>query len=219
VIRALIAVSAVTSVIACWPEVRDTLRGLRNPDDPQAARPVVLSWLIWTAILVIGGAASVFTRQLPAAVFTLALAAECGLVTVLAMRIPVAWRDEPYRVQLGRRRIRLDVLCLPGAVAGLVLLAAVRAPGPAVAVSLGTDVAATIPTVAHSWSFPYREAWSSYAWYGVSAAAALAAARHLTITAVGYPAYLVIADTATAAVILSRRRPRPSRQPRSARES
>jgi hypothetical protein len=218
-IPALIAFSVVASVLGCWPEARDTLRGLRNPDDPQAVRPVVMSWLVWTAILAIGGAASMSTGQLPATVFTFALAAECGLVAVLAMCIPVARRDEPYRVALGRRRIRLDVLCLPGAVAGLVLLAVVRAPGPAVAVSVGTDFIACVPTVVHSWGFPYSEAWSSYAWSGMSAAAALAAARHLTMTAVAYPAYLVVADTVTTAVILSRRRARQSRESPSAQEA
>ena len=67
-IPALIAVSATTSVLGCWPEARDTVRGLRNPHDPRAAKPVVMSWLVWTAILAISGAASVSTGQVPAAV-------------------------------------------------------------------------------------------------------------------------------------------------------
>jgi hypothetical protein len=205
VIPALITLSVVTSVLGCYPEARDTWRGLRNPDDPRAARPVVMSWVIWTAILAIGGAASALTGQLPAAVFTLAQAAECGLVAVLAMCIPVAQRDEPARVPLGGRGVRLDMLCLPGAVTGLVLLAVLRAPAPAVAVSIGTDVLAYVPTVSHSWRQPYSEAWDSYGWYAVSAAAALAAARHLTITAVGYPAWLVLAETVTTTVIVCRR--------------
>jgi hypothetical protein len=205
VIPALITISMVTSVLGCYPEARDTWRGLRDPGDPRAARPVVMSWVIWTAILAVGGAASASTRQLPAAMFTLAQAAECGLVAVLAMRIPIARRDQPARVRLGWRPVRLDVLCLPGAVAGLVLLAVVRAPGPAVAVSVGTDVLAYVPTVSHAWHHPYSEAWGSYGWYAVSAAAALTAARHLTITAVGYPAWLVLAETVTTAVILHRR--------------
>jgi hypothetical protein len=205
VIPALIAISLVTSVLGCWPEARDTWRGLRNPDDPRAAKPVVMSWLIWTAILTVGGVAALSTGQLAAAVFTLAQAAGCGLVAVLAMCVPVGQRDDPYRVPLGRRRVRLDVLCLPGAIAGLVLLAVLRAPGLAVAVCVTTDMLAYVPTVEHSWRFPFSEAWSSYAWYGVSAAAALAAAAHFTVTAVAYPAFLVLAETVTTAVILTRR--------------
>lgn len=204
-IPALIAVSVVTSVLGCWPETRDTWRGLRNPGDPRAAKPVVMSWVIWTAILAIGGAAALSTGQLAAAVFTLAQSAQCGVVAVLAMCVPVEQREDPYRVPVGRRRVRLDVLCLPGAVAGLVSLAVLRAPGPAVAVCVATDVLAYVPTVAHSWGFPFSEAWSSYAWYAVSAAAALAAAAHFTVTAVAYPAYLVLAETVTTAVILTRR--------------
>jgi hypothetical protein len=60
-IRAPIAVSAVTSVLCCRLEVRDTRRGLRNPDDPRASGPVELSWLNWTATLAIGGPASLST--------------------------------------------------------------------------------------------------------------------------------------------------------------
>jgi hypothetical protein len=206
VIPALIAISVVTSVLGCWPAVRDTGRGLWNPGDPRAAKPVVMSWVIWTAILAIGGAASLSTGALAAGVFSLAQAAQCGLVAVLAMCVPAGQREDPYRVPLGRRRVRLDVLCLPGAVAGLVLLAALRAPGPAVVVCVTTDTLAYVPTVAHSWGFPFSEPWSSYAWYGVSAAAALAAAAHFTVTAVTYPAFLVLAETVTTAVILTRRR-------------
>jgi hypothetical protein len=79
-------------------------------------------------------------------------------------------------------------------------------PDPAVVVCITTDVLAYVPTVAHSWVFSFNEAWASSAWYAVSAAAALAAAAHLTATAVAYPALLVLAETVTAAVILTRRR-------------
>jgi hypothetical protein len=204
-IAALIAVSVAASALGAWPEARDTWRGLRHPGHPRAAKPVVMSWLVWTAILGIGGTAALYDGQLAAAVFTLAEGAGCVLVAVLAMRIPADRRDEPARIPLPGGRIRLDVLCLPGAAAGLVLLAVARAPGPTVAVSIGTDVLAYVPTVAHSWRYPHSEAWSSYAWYAVSAAAALAAVRHVSLTAVGYPAYLAVAETVVAAVILGRR--------------
>jgi hypothetical protein len=93
----------------------------------------------------------------------------------------------------------------------LVLLAVARAPGPTVAVSIGTDVLAYVPTVAHSWRYPHSEAWSSCAWYAVSAAAALAAVRQVSLTAVGYPAYLAVAETVVATVILARRGRSPRR--------
>jgi len=126
-IAALIAVSAAASALGAWPEARDTWRGLRHPGHPRAAKPVVMSWLVWTAILGIGGTAALYDGQLAAAVFTLAEGAGCVLVAVLAMRIPADRRDEPARMPLPGGRIRLDVLCLPGAAAGLVLLAVARA--------------------------------------------------------------------------------------------
>jgi hypothetical protein len=86
-------------------------------------------------------------------------------------------------------------------------------------VGVGTDVAACLPTVAHSQGFPYSGAWSCYARYGVRAAAAMVAAGPPTLTAVGYPASLETADTAIAAVILSRRRARRSRKSPSSQEA
>jgi hypothetical protein len=47
----------------------------------------------------------------------------------------------------------------------------------------------------------------------------MVAAGPLTLTAMGYPASLVTADTATAAVILSRRRARRSRKSPSSQEA
>lgn len=197
-IPALISVSVVTSVFGCWPEARDTLRG--------TVKPVVMSWVVWAAILCLSGAAALSAGQLAAGVFTSAQGAECVVVAVLAARIPAADRDEPFRVPAGRYRVRLDMLCLPGAVTGLVLLAVLRDPAAAVTAAVATDALAYVPTVAHGWTDPEHEAWRSYAWYWVSAVAALAAARHLTMTAIGHPAFLVLAEAVTTAVILGRRR-------------
>jgi hypothetical protein len=166
-------------------------------------KPVVMSWAIWAALLAIGGAASVGAAR----VSTLCCAAECTLVTLLALRIPVAERDEPFRVA---GRVRLDLLCLPGAVAGLVLLAVLRAPAAAVTVTVVTDAVAYVPTVPHAWRFPRSEPWAAYSLCALGAALALvdAALRGNlgAVTATAYPAYLAVSGALVASLVLVRQR-------------
>jgi hypothetical protein len=116
-----------------------------------------------------------------------------ALVAVLALR----GADLAFR--------RLDFLCLAGAVAGLVLLATVRAPAAAVAVSVAADLIAYIPTMVHAWREPHEETWSAYALYAAAAWLALAVADFGVFTAVAYPAYLAVADTGMTGIIRARR--------------
>ena len=74
---------------------------------------------MWAALLAIGSAAALSSCQVPAAAYGALCAAECALVAVLALH----GADLAFQ--------RLDFLCLAGAVAGLVLLALVRAPAAA----------------------------------------------------------------------------------------
>jgi hypothetical protein len=197
-VRALVIASAVLSAAGSVPVIRNTLRG--------KDKPVPVSWLLWAGILAIGGVAALDAGQVPAAVYLIACAAECALVGVLALRIPAADRDPPVTVRLPRAgHIRLDLICLAGGVVGLVLLAAVRAPGAAVAVSVATDLLAYIPTMVHAWHEPGQETWSTYALYASGALLALVVADHRVFAAVAYPAYLLVADTAVSYIILTRR--------------
>ena len=148
------------------------------------------------------GTAALVSGQFPAAVLSLASAAECAAVTVCALRIPARERDDP--VIIGGR-VRLDWICLTGGVAGLVLLAVVRAPATSTAVSLGTDFIAYALTLVHFWRQPDEEPWQSYALYALSGLLALAAADRSLFVAIGYPAYLLAADSAGVAVIIGRR--------------
>lgn len=182
---AVLAVSGLLTVIGSVPYVIATLRG--------AARPQVVSWSVWAALLAIGSAAALSDGQVPAAAYSAFCAAECALVAVLAMR----GGDLAFR--------RLDVLCLAGAVAALVLLAVVRASAAAVAVTVAADLIAYLPTIAHAWRAPREETCSAYVLYAAGAWLALAVADFGVLAAVAYPAYLAVADTGVACMILARR--------------
>ncbi len=149
---AVLAASGLLIAIGSVPYLIETLRG--------TAKPQVVSWAVWAALLAIGSAAALSSGQVPAAVYGALCAAVDALVAVLALR----GADLAFR--------RLDFLCLAGAVAGLVLLATVRAPAAAVAVSLAADLIAYIPTIVHAWREPHEETWSAYALYAAVARAA-----------------------------------------------
>ena len=181
----LIVASGIVSAAGAVPCILGTVRG--------ETRPQTVSWGIWAVLMAIGGAAALASRQVPAAVYGLFCSGECVLVAVLALRYG------------GRAFSRLDAVCLGGAVTGLAMLAVVRAPGPAVAVSVATDAVAYVPTVSHAWREPREETWSAYALYAAGAGLALAAADLQVFTAVAYPAYLATADAGVACLILVRR--------------
>ena len=205
---------AVLSVAASVPYIRNTVRGIRNPRATRGiAKPQVVSWAIWSGILFIGGASSVEARQWPAAAYTLTCGVGCGLIAVLALRIPVRYRDPPVMVPLWREKtVRLDFICLAGGLAGLMLLALARDRSAAVMVAIATDLIAYIPTLVHAWQEPYEETWLSYAMYSAGGALTLAAVAIsrpgslLTVTAVAYPAYVLATDGGFAAMLCLRRR-------------
>lgn len=159
----------------------------------QEAKPQLVSWLGWTALLVIGAASALDSGQVPAAVYTLACAAMCASVVLLS------WRRGGWALT------RLDQVSLAGVAAGLALLLIARSPAWATGITVAVDAAAYIPTAVHAWREPGEEPWGAYVLFGLGAGLALAAANLAAFTAVAYPAYLLGADTAVAVMILARR--------------
>lgn len=180
----IIGISAAFTVAAALPAIVGTLGGAKDLR--------VSSWAIWTAAQLIGGFSSLAERQYPAAVYVFFCAAETGMVAVLS-----------YRRGADRRLDRLDIACVMLAAVGLVLLVVVRVPGPAVVVSVVTDVIAYLPTIRHAWYEPGREPPLTYLLYGVGSGLVLTIADWHVLTAVAYPLYLVILDTAVAVLILA----------------
>ena len=178
--------------------------------------PQVLSWTGWAAIMVIGGWGSL--RASPASgAYVLACAGGCMAVAVLALRTPPGRREPPVTVPLpGGRRARLDLVCLPGALAGLVLLAVVRDPGWSVGVSVATDAVLYVPTFADGWRKPAGQPLLAYALFAAGAAAAAAAvlaaapgpaaAAVPLFAALAYPLYLLAADGGMSVLVVARRR-------------
>jgi hypothetical protein len=181
----LTAASALVTLAAGAVYIREALR---------EARPQLVSWLGWTALLVTGASSALAAGQVPAAVYILACAAMCVAVIVLAARRG-AWSFS-----------LLDRVCLAGVAGGLALLIADRSPDLATAVTVAVDAAAYVPTAVHAWRKPGEEPWIAFAGWSAGAALSLAAAHVLVFTAVAYPAYLLAGDSAVTVMILVRLR-------------
>jgi hypothetical protein len=181
--RALVIASAVITLAAGVLYLREALR---------EARPQMVSWLGWTALLVIGAISALDSGQVPAAVYLLSCAAMCAAVIAATARRgqwSLTW---------------LDRVCLAGVVAGLAALLAFRSPVTATWITVAVDAAAYVPTAVHAWRQPAEEPWLAFAGWSAGAALSLAAAHVLAFTAVAYPGYLLAADSAVTVMILAR---------------
>lgn len=156
-------------------------------------RPKLISWGIWTVLGVLTTLAALGESQIPSALVSAVAAVTCLTVVVLG------WSR-------GSRRItRLDVVCLIGALAGLVVYFAARDPFLALAVSVTVDAIAFVPTLAHGWTDPDEESLSSFVYIvagqGFVVAAALIGGA--TITGLLYPLYSLTFNGAMAYVLFS----------------
>lgn len=203
----MIAAGIVLSLAGNIPAIRGALR--------RTSGPQILSWAGWAAIMVIAGAGTLAAGQLASGVYVLACAAGSGLVALFALRVPARKRDEPARVSLpGGRRVRLDLVCLPGALAGLALLAAAWRSGWPVGVSAVTDAIVFVPTFAHGWRLPWRESLTAFTLFAAGSAAVLAhAAAAPGFAGLAYPAYLTLSDGGMAVMLVLLRLTRMPRRP------
>lgn len=191
-LAALLAAAAAGAAIAApLPAVRDAARG--------TYQPVVVTWLVWAALAAENGWSALATGQVASAGYALAVAAGCAATGLMGLRVPAAAREDPVRIG----RLRLDVVCGAGAVAGLILLAATRSPATAAVVAVATDCIAYLPTLIRA---SPSEPCLSYLLYVAGGAAALAGVGWGTVTGWLYPLYVAAADGVMLALILSRRR-------------
>jgi hypothetical protein len=197
VLRAVVlAVSAAATIWAAVPYLVDIRAG--------RTRPRLSSWVIWTAAMAIGAAAAASKGQLVPAAYIGLCAAEAAAIVALGW----ARRGDGAAVDGARASAFdwLDGVCVAGAAAGLVLLVAVRAPGPAAVVSCATDLLAYVPTIRHAWRAPSEETWQTYALYGAGSALLLLVTDWGVWAGLAYPLYLAVFDSGAAALIVARRR-------------
>jgi hypothetical protein len=188
---AITAVSVLGSVIAAAgtvPYIVETIRG--------NTRPRIVTWLTWAMLTGVAGAASLSAGQIGGAVFALLGAVATGSVVVTGLR----YGDRSFTP--------LDIACLAGVLAGMVLWLTLHAPAFAVWAAILIDFVGLAPTVVHAWRAPAEETAKTFLCVGgggVIASAAIAAGGSVSVAALGYPLYAAVSMGAVAAIIGARR--------------
>lgn len=171
------------------PYVVETVRG--------HTRPRLVTWSTWAVLTAVAGAASLSAGQLGGAVFAL-------LGTVATTAVVVAG------LRYGDRSVTaLDVACLAGVLAGLVMWLILRNPAVAVWAAIVIDFIGLVPTLVQAWTDPDAETASTFVCIGAGGlitSAAVAAGGEFSVPALGYPLYAAVSMSTVTAIIVLRRR-------------
>jgi hypothetical protein len=182
----LIGISSILNSIAIVPYLIDVIRG--------RTKPRIVSWFIWSLITGIAGLASVVDRQYAAAILLMLGSLIWSMVVIFG------WKHGDRRFET------IDILCLIGALIGLVFLLVLRSPSWAVITTIAVDAVGSIPTVIHAWKEPHEETLITYTLIGLACICTLFAASEVSITAVAYPAYLVALNILLNGILITRRK-------------
>ena len=182
----LLTLSAVIMIVAVVPYLIDVVR--------QKTKPRVVTWFIWTVLMLIAGFAAVDAGATASAVISFTSAFTTSLVVILGYKNS----DKGF--------VKLDIFSFCGALVGLGLWWAFNSPLIAIVMSVVVDLIGAIPTVWHAYKEPQEETASSYALYALSALFALFAITEFSITAALVPIYLMVIDGSIATIILVRKR-------------
>jgi len=74
----LLLLSAIITIGAVIPYIRDILRGTTKPN--------IVSWITWTLLFVVATTAEIAAHEYRTAFFTLSVAVETGLVVILGLK-------------------------------------------------------------------------------------------------------------------------------------
>lgn len=157
-------------------------------------RPKLVSWAIWTILAVILTLSALREGQIPSALLSSISIVSCG--TILAL----SWRHAKLKVT------RLDMVCLIGALAGLVAYFLVGGVA-ALIVSVAVDAIAYVPTLIHGYTDPEEESLASYV-YAVSGeilVLGVAVVSGAGFAGIVYPLYVVVFNGLMAGLIVTGR--------------
>lgn len=182
----LILLSVIFTVVGVIPYLIEVVKG--------KTKPRVVSWLTWSVLTAISCAAAYVEGQYPTAILLFVASLETLTVVILG------W-------QLGDKKIvRLDIVCLLGALVGIILWQVFNTPAIAVIATIAIDLVGGIPTLVHSYKRPHEETWIIFFLAFLGAGCTLLVISDWRITAFAYPLYLVIINVLFTGVIISRGR-------------
>ena len=168
------------------PYIIDIARGKTHPE--------IATWISWFFVALLASVVSWSNHIYPSAVFSTALAIECGLILLLAEN------KNTYS------HTRYDVMCLIGVVLGTVAWVFTDNPLFAMSAVIIADFIAAIPTYLHSWKSPEEETVLTFAiTILVNILMIIAITEHNFLT-LAQPLYLFCANIGIVFVIMYRKR-------------
>ncbi|MDB5162223.1 MAG: hypothetical protein JWM52_731 [Candidatus Saccharibacteria bacterium] len=185
----LVVASTILTVASVIPYLYEIVKG--------TTKPRIVSWFVWTVLTAIAAVASLSDGQYPTAILLFAAAIETGLVVILG------WKHGDRKIET------LDIVCLIGAVVGVVLWQVFNSPAIAVISTVSIDLVGGIPTLIHAYKKPHEETALTFFLAFAGGFLTLLAVSDWRITSVAYPIYLVVINLVfTALVLVGQRRKR-----------
>ena len=183
----LIACGALLASLSPLPYVRDIMR--------RRARPRIISWVIWAALLAVMTYAASMEGRTASALLSGVSALSCGMIAV------VGWR-------VGSRQIgKLDRVALIGAVISMAILVSTKDTLLALVAMVFVDALAYVPTLWNAWMTPHHESLISWS-MSMVASGLIATAAILSrdgLSGLIYPLYSVSFAILMVLILLSSR--------------
>jgi hypothetical protein len=178
-------VSGLLQALACVPYVRDILTGKTKPHRG--------TWAIWCTLSLI----VLLSQRADGGAWSLLMAVSQLVGTLVILLLSIG------RGVGGTSRF--DILLLAIAASGVVGWYAAGDPTIATLCVVLSDLVAVVMMMPKTYADPYSETLSAYVMSALSGACALVAVGSLDFGLIVYPAYIVCADLAVAAIVLAQR--------------
>ncbi|MBU1202484.1 hypothetical protein KKH39_00335 [Patescibacteria group bacterium] len=183
----LVLLGAAVNIIGTSSYIRDTLRGLNQPNR--------VTWLMWSIAPMIASAAGL-SAGFSWVVLPIFMAGFCPFLVLLASFV-----NKKSYWQLKK----LDYICGGLSALALVLWLVTKEPIVAIIFAVLSDALAGLPTLKKSWQYPESESVSAYAAGLFNALTSFAAVKTWAFTEIVFPSYLVLMCSS---IIFAIKRPR-----------
>lgn len=187
------AITIILSLVGYIPYIRDVLRG--------QTKPHAFSWIIWTLVTFIIGAAQLAAGSGWGAVHNLVT----GLIGLIILIYALRNKDKDIK--------RVDVVLFILALLSIPLWLLTKNPTTAIVLITAIDIFAFLPTFRKTWNQPWSETLISYVLAGIKYGFALLAIGSYDFATLLYPIVLVVMNASLVTIMVVRRRkvtkPRP----------
>lgn len=185
VINLLIFFSGLFVIVQVVPYLIDVLR--------KKTKPRIVSWFVWALMPGIAGVAALVDKQYPTAILLGATAFGSLLVVILGWK----FGDKKFE--------KLDIVCLVGAVVGIILWQIFNSPAIGAIAMVLIDLIGGLPTTVHAWKKPHEETWLAFGLVFLGSVCTLIVISDWKITSFIFPLWLTLNSLNVTLIILIRR--------------